>query len=76
MQSFRDAIKYLVAAVLLLVPTLARADVKPHALISDGMVLQQGREVCVWGTAEPGEKVIVRFRDQEQSTTSSSDVPH
>ncbi len=39
----------------------ARADVKPHALFSDGMVLQHKPNaldaVPVWGTAEPGEKV-------------------
>ena len=27
----------------------------------DGMVLQRGRPVPVWGTAAPGESVIVRF---------------
>jgi len=35
----------------------ARADVKPHALISDGMVLQQGVKCPLWGTAAPGEKI-------------------
>src|SRR5438132_8910746 len=48
----------------------ARAAVKPHALFSDGMVLQQGMRVPVWGSAEPGEKVTVRFQDQEVSTTA------
>jgi sialate O-acetylesterase len=37
----------------------ARADVKPHALFSDGMVLQQGVGCPVWGTAEPGEEISV-----------------
>jgi sialate O-acetylesterase len=43
----------------------ARADVKPHPLFSDGMVLQHlsGRGASehapVWGTADPGEKVDV-----------------
>ncbi len=43
----------------------ARADVKPHALCSEGMVLQQQADVKLWGTADPGEKVTVRFRGQE-----------
>jgi len=73
MQFFRNAMKCLIAEALLLVPAQAWADVTPRALISDGMVLQQGREVNIWGRAEPGEKVTVRFRDQEQSTVSSSD---
>lgn len=33
------------------------ADVKPHALISDGMVLQQGVACPIWGKADPGEEV-------------------
>jgi sialate O-acetylesterase len=37
----------------------ARADVKPHALFADGMVLQRGIPCPVWGTAEAGEKVTV-----------------
>lgn len=37
----------------------ARADVKPHALFADGMVLQRGVLNKVWGTAEPGEAIEV-----------------
>jgi len=37
----------------------AMAEVKPHALISDNMVLQAGVTCPVWGTAEPGEAVTV-----------------
>jgi sialate O-acetylesterase len=46
----------------------ARADVKPHALISDGMVLQQGRKVALWGTAADGEAVRVKLQGKEAST--------
>src|SRR5436309_3537621 len=35
-----------------LTPGLARADVKTHALCSEGMVLQQQANVKVWGTAD------------------------
>jgi sialate O-acetylesterase len=48
----------------------ARADVKPHALIGDNMVLQQGMKVPIWGTADDGEQVTVRFQGQEVSTTA------
>jgi sialate O-acetylesterase len=44
------------AAVALLAPA-ARADVKPHPLFSDGMVLQRGVDCPVWGTADPGEAI-------------------
>ena len=33
----------------------ARADVKPHPIFSDNMVLQQGTDIVVWGKADPGE---------------------
>jgi sialate O-acetylesterase len=37
----------------------ARADVRPHALFTDGLVLQRGKPCPIWGTADPGEKVQV-----------------
>jgi sialate O-acetylesterase len=43
----------------------AWAEVRPHALISEGMVLQRDRQVPIWGTADPGETIVVRFRGQE-----------
>ena len=50
----------------------ARADVKPHALCSDGMVLQQQADVKLWGTADPGEKVTVLFRGQEATAITDT----
>jgi sialate O-acetylesterase len=48
----------------------AHADVKPHPLISENMVLQQGMKVPIWGKADDGEEVTVRFQGQEQKTTA------
>jgi sialate O-acetylesterase len=48
-----------------LVPTVAHADVMPHALCTEGMVLQQKSIARVWGTADKGEKVTVTFRDKK-----------
>jgi sialate O-acetylesterase len=44
----------------------AKADVKPFALFSDGMVLQSGVKCPVWGLAEPGEDVsaTITFGDK------------
>src|SRR5437879_4183317 len=42
-------------------PAFARADVKPHALISEGMVLQQKSKAKIWGAADKGEQVQVTF---------------
>lgn len=62
----------IVAAVLLafLATSAAMASVKPHALFSDGAVLQQGMSVPVWGTANDGEKVTVSFQNQKAVTTA------
>jgi sialate O-acetylesterase len=48
----------------------AGADVKLPALIGSNMVLQQGMPARVWGTAEPGERVVVRIRNQEKAATA------
>lgn len=50
----------------------ARADVRPNPLVAEGMVLQQNQEVNLWGTADPGEKVVVRFREQEAAATADA----
>jgi sialate O-acetylesterase len=39
-----------------------RADVKPHGLFTENMVLQHGVKVPVWGTADPGEQVRVEIK--------------
>jgi len=41
------------------------AEVIPNALFGDNAVLQQGRRVPVWGSAEEGEKVTVSFGEQK-----------
>lgn len=58
------------AAALWLGIGSVHADVKPHALISEGMVLQSGKSVPVWGTADEGETVTVRFQGQERTATA------
>lgn len=54
---------WLGAAVLLCLcfAPQAEAKVKLPALISDGMVLQRGQSLRVWGTADAGETVELRF---------------
>ena len=48
----------LLGLALLLAALPARADMKPHALFSDGMVLQQGVKCPVWGTSDDEEVVV------------------
>lgn len=47
-----------------------RADVKLPAVISDGMVLQQGIDVPLWGWADEGETVTVEFQTQKVTATA------
>lgn len=49
------------------------AAVTPATVFSDHMVLQQGRQIPVWGSADPGEKVEVSFAGQKVSATAGSD---
>lgn len=48
----------------------AAAEVKVGAPFADGMVLQRGVAVPVWGTADGGEKVKVAFAGQVRETVA------
>lgn len=61
----------LIAATSLVIPAIqATAAVKVPAVLSSHMVLQRDMRLPIWGTANPGEKVTVNFRDQEKSATA------
>ncbi len=63
--------RFLLVIVALLVASAASfAAVKPHALFTDNVVLQQGVPVNVWGAANDGEKVTVTFAGQQRTTTA------
>lgn len=51
----------------------ARADVTLPEVLSDSMVLQQGARVPVWGKADPGEGVTVRFAGQTKRAIAGGD---
>ena len=48
------------------------AEVKLPGIFSDHMVLQREQAVPIWGTATPGEKVTVKFRNQEKSAVADA----
>ena len=60
----------LLCSLFLAFTASALAEVKPNSLFSDGVVLQQGIEVPVWGTASDGEKVTVQIQGQTATTTA------
>lgn len=49
------------------------AKVKLPALISDGMVLQREQPLKVWGTADAGENITVKFMKKTYNTTANVD---
>jgi len=50
--------------------TICEAKVKLPRFVSDGMVLQRGQKLTIWGTADSGEAVNVKFLKKEYKTTA------
>lgn len=49
---------------------LAEAKVKLPSVLSDGMVLQRERPIKIWGTADPGENVVVTFKKKKYTAVA------
>src|SRR6185503_3041384 len=52
---------------------IARANVVLPDVISDAMVLQRDRAVPIWGKADPGESVTVKFGTQAKTAVAGAD---
>ena len=65
--------KILLAAAALVAVNSATAAVKVSGIFSDDMVLQHGKPVPVWGTAEPGEEVKVTFAGKTAAAKTGAD---
>lgn len=64
----------LATAALLLVPALpSSADVKLPNLFSSHMVMQRDAEQRVWGTADPDERITVRFDNHQTTALTGAD---
>ena len=61
----------LLAGLAAVAAPAAHADVKPHPLFTDNMVLQRGTTCPIWGTADPGENVTVTIDSQSKSGKST-----
>ena len=61
----------LLALVLVLFATSARADVRVPSIFGDHMVLQQEQPVRIWGWAEKGESVTVSLGGDTQTATAA-----
>ncbi|PXA04680.1 sialate O-acetylesterase [Coraliomargarita sinensis] len=60
-------------SILLITMPLARAEVVLPEIFQDHMILQQGVPNCIWGTAEPGERVTAGFAGQQVSAKADHD---
>ncbi len=60
----------LVLALVILSP-IAQADVKLPTILNSHMVLQQGMPAPIWGWADAGEKITVKFAGQTKTTTAN-----
>ena len=63
----------LVALLFAFMPVTALADVVLPTIFSSNMVLQRELTVPIWGSADPGENVTVRFAGQVKRTKADSD---
>ncbi|WP_083862164.1 sialate O-acetylesterase [Flavobacterium sp. B17] len=52
--------------------SLFEAKVKLPALVSDGMILQRNQKLKIWGYADAGEKVNIKFLNKTYSTTADN----
>jgi sialate O-acetylesterase len=60
----------LLAGVVLAAAPLA-AHVTLVSVFTDAMVVQRDKDIAVWGTADTGEQVSVRFRGREEKTQAA-----
>lgn len=58
---------------LMILSASVPADIRLPEIISDGMLLQRGVEIPIWGTAAPGEKITVRFAGQTKNAAAGKD---
>lgn len=63
-----------IAVLLLLISfTSLNADVRLPNVLSDNMVLQQGKPLYIWGWGEPGENIKLSFASQTRSVQTGED---
>src|SRR5437868_486154 len=66
----RYTIRFALLLAICTALSAARAAVKLPAIFGDHMVLQRGQKIPVWGTADPGERVIVAIGADSQQVSA------
>ncbi len=74
MLSFRPSfMRFALTLSLLIAHSLVFGQVRLPKVFSDHMVLQRGRNIPVWGTAQPGKQVSVEFGGHKIKATTGQD---
>ncbi|HEY6803180.1 MAG TPA: sialate O-acetylesterase [Pyrinomonadaceae bacterium] len=63
----------LLILIILSSASFVHADVVLPDVLSSGMVLQRDHKVPIWGTADPGESITIKFAGQTKHTTADKD---
>lgn len=63
----------IISLVALFFASATFADIRLPVLFSSNMVLQRDRPIPFWGWADKGEKITVKFHDQQRTTTAGKD---
>ncbi len=64
--------KTILAICSLLLSTALLGEIKLSPLFSDGMMLQAGEDVAVWGVAQAGTELSVEFNGKTKTTTADA----
>jgi len=62
-----------ILAVIVSLPSLAAARIELPQVFGDDMVVQRGKPVKVWGWADKGDSITVRFNGQTKTITAGDD---
>jgi sialate O-acetylesterase len=64
--------RLLAVVIVLASASLVHAEIKLSAILSDGMVVQRGIPVHLWGMADSDETVMAEFRGEKRSAKADS----
>jgi sialate O-acetylesterase len=65
--------RFIFLSLTLLCLQNAYADVRLPKIIGNNMVLQQNKPIKIWGFAEAGEKISIRFNERTQTAIAGKD---
>jgi sialate O-acetylesterase len=70
MSFFTKLFRFVLFSIALCSATSALANITLPVVLSDGVVLQRGMPIHIWGKAAPGEAVQVSFNKQSKSSSA------